>query len=102
MRVSALIACVIVAADAQSRGTLGPATMIGILLGYFVLVALTRRPASQRRSTGPRPPTRLEVARWRYVRGEITVEEFEAQAANLLAHGRADKPVDMLLLLDDD
>jgi hypothetical protein len=91
-----------VAADAQSRGTLGPATTFGILLGYLVLVALTRRPAAQRRVTGPRPPTRLEVARWRYVRGEITVDEFEAQVADLLAHGREDKPVDMLLLLDDE
>jgi hypothetical protein len=91
---------VIVAADAQSRGTLGPATTIGILLGYLVLIALTRRPTSEWAVTGPRPPTRLEVARWRFVRGEITVEEFEAQVADLLAHGRANTPVDVLLLLD--
>jgi hypothetical protein len=51
--------------------------------------------------TGPRPPTRLEVAKWRYVRGDITVEEFESQVTDLLAHERADRPVDMLLLLDD-
>jgi hypothetical protein len=91
---------VIVAADAQSRGTLGPATTVGILLGYLVLVSLTRRPVSERAVTGP--PTLLEVARWRYVHGEITVDEFEAQVADLLAHRRADTPVDMLLLLDDD
>jgi hypothetical protein len=101
VRVSGLIACVIVAADAQSRGTLGPATTIGMLLGYLVLLALVRRPRSERAVTGPRPPTRLDVARWRYVRGDITVEEFESQVADLLAHGRADRPVDMLLLFDD-
>jgi hypothetical protein len=32
----------------------------------------------------------------------MTVEEFESQVADLLAHVRADRPVDMLLLLDDD
>jgi hypothetical protein len=30
------------------------------------------------------------------VRGDITVEEFESQVADLLAHERADRPVDML------
>jgi hypothetical protein len=61
MRVSALIACVLVAAIADSAGGLSPSTYIGLAVGVAFLLRLERARAP--RLALPRWPTRLESAK---------------------------------------
>jgi Short C-terminal domain len=93
-----VVAVLLVALVARSQHALTASTWVGIGLGALVLLAIGRRGQPPAR---PRPLTRLEIVRARYARGEITLDEFEAQVSALLAHGRAEVPVDTLLLLDE-
>jgi hypothetical protein len=96
VRVSALIACVIVAAVADSRGALTTSTYLGLLVGVASLWWLGRR--GTQRAVLPHPLTRLYIARERFAHGRMSVEEFEREAADLLERGEADEPVRLVIV----
>jgi hypothetical protein len=103
VRASALIACGLVAAVADSRGALSGATYVGLALGAAVLLWAGRHRTWS--VVVPRLPTRLDLAKARYTYGSVPVEQFERQVGDLLALGEADEPVHVetqqLLLFDD-
>jgi hypothetical protein len=89
MRVSALIACVLVAAVSDSVGELSASTYIGLAVGVAFLLGVERARAP--RPARPRWPTRLESAKAQYVHGVLTLDEFESRIGELLKRGDADE-----------
>jgi hypothetical protein len=104
IRASALIACVLVAAVADSRGELTGSAYMGLAIGVAFLLWVGGRRTSELAPS--RLPTRLDLAKARYTYGTMSVEEFERDVGNLLGGGHADEPLHVdtqdLLMHDDD